>query len=32
MKVSEFKEAFTIFNKSGDGMITAEEVGAVMRF
>ena len=29
--VSEFKEAFALFDKDGDGTITAKELGAVMR-
>ena len=28
---SEFKQAFSLFDKSGDGIITTEELGAVMK-
>merc|ERR1719217_1275246 len=30
-QIEEFKEAFTLFDKDGDGTITAEELGVVMR-
>ncbi|KXN66162.1 calmodulin [Conidiobolus coronatus NRRL 28638] len=30
-QVTEFKEAFSLFDKDGDGMITAKELGTVMR-
>ena len=29
--VSEFKEAFSIFDKDGDGTISTKELGIVMR-
>ena len=29
--VAEFKEAFKLFDKDGDGTITGKELGAVMR-
>ncbi len=29
--VSEFKEAFSLFDKDGDGTITTKELGTVMR-
>ncbi|PRQ36183.1 putative EF-hand domain pair protein [Rosa chinensis] len=28
---SKFKEAFSLFNKDGDGCITTKELGTVMR-
>jgi calmodulin len=30
-QIAEFKEAFQIFDKDGDGMITTKELGTVMR-
>ncbi len=30
-QVSEFKEAFALFDKDGDGTITTRELGTVMR-
>ncbi|KAK3809400.1 MAG: putative calmodulin [Benniella sp.] len=30
-QISEFKEAFALFDKDGDGTITTKELGAVMR-
>merc|ERR1719364_87925 len=30
-QIEEFKEAFALFDKDGDGTITAEELGVVMR-
>merc|ERR550537_1984237 len=30
-QVEEFKEAFALFDKDGDGTITADELGVVMR-
>ncbi|KAL2485510.1 Calmodulin-7 [Abeliophyllum distichum] len=30
-QISEFKEAFSLFDKDGDGFITAQEIGTVMR-
>merc|ERR1711935_1285960 len=30
-QVSEFKEAFSLFDKDGDGTITTEELGTVMK-
>ncbi|KAG0313599.1 Calmodulin [Dissophora globulifera] len=30
-QMSEFKEAFTLFDKDGDGIISAKELGTVMR-
>ena len=29
--VTEFKEAFSLFDKDGDGTITTKELGTVMR-
>jgi len=29
--ISEFKEAFALFDKDGDGTITTKELGTVMR-
>ena len=29
-KISEFKEAFSLFNKDGDGCITTKELGTIM--
>jgi len=31
MTVSEFKEAFCLFDKNGDGSISSKELGVVMR-
>ena len=30
-KIREFRDAFSMFDKDGDGTITSEELGAVMR-
>jgi calmodulin len=30
-QIAEFKEAFALFDKDGDGLITTEDVGTVMR-
>merc|ERR1711976_591073 len=30
-KIAEFKEAFSLFDKDGDGQITTKELGTVMR-
>merc|ERR1712008_622816 len=30
-QIEEFKEAFTVFDKDGDGTITVQELGTVMR-
>ena len=30
-QIAEFKEAFSLFDKDGDGMITTKELGTVMR-
>ena len=30
-QIAEFKEAFTLFDKDGDGTITTKELGTVMR-
>jgi hypothetical protein len=30
-QIAEFKEAFTLFDKDGDGNITTKELGTVMR-
>ncbi|KAH0789842.1 Calmodulin [Histomonas meleagridis] len=30
-QIAEFREAFNIFDKDGDGRITAKELGTVMR-
>ena len=30
-QISEFKEAFALFDKDGDGTITTRELGTVMR-
>ena len=30
-QVAEFKEAFSLFDKDGDGTITTKELGTVMR-
>eukprot|EP00210_Caulerpa_lentillifera_P002209 g2123.t1 len=30
-QIAEFKEAFALFDKDGDGMITTKELGTVMR-
>ena len=29
--ISEFKEAFSLFDKNGDGFISSKELGIVMR-
>jgi calmodulin len=31
VKVAEFKEAFELFDRNGDGLITAAELGIVMQ-
>ena len=31
LPVAEFKEAFSLFDKDGDGTITTKELGTVMR-
>ena len=31
-QIAEFKEAFSLFDKDGDGTITPKELGTVMRF
>ena len=31
-QIAEFKEAFSLFDKEGDGTITTNEIGSVMRF
>ena len=31
MPVAEFKEAFSLFDKNGDGSISSKELGIVMR-
>ena len=31
LSLSEFKEAFTLFDKDGDGTISSKELGTVMR-
>ena len=31
VNLSEFKEAFSLFDKDGDGTITTKELGTVMR-
>jgi hypothetical protein len=31
LKIAEFKEAFSLFDKDGDGTITTKELGTVMR-
>ena len=31
LHISEFKEAFALFDKDGDGTISASELGAVLR-
>lgn len=31
MQIAEFKEAFSLFDKDGDGTITTKELGTVMR-
>lgn len=31
-QIAEFKEAFSLFDKDGDGTITTKELGTVMRF
>lgn len=30
-QIAEFKEAFSVFDKDGDGTITTKELGTVMR-
>ncbi|KAJ1963562.1 hypothetical protein GGI12_001975, partial [Dipsacomyces acuminosporus] len=30
-QISEYREAFSLFDKDGDGTITAKELGTVMR-
>ena len=30
-QIAEFKEAFSLFDKDGDGIITTKELGTVMR-
>ena len=30
-QIAEFKEAFSLFDKDGDGVITTKELGTVMR-
>ncbi|XP_013381518.1 calmodulin-like isoform X2 [Lingula anatina] len=30
-QIAEFKEAFSLFDKNGDGTITTKELGTVMR-
>ena len=30
-QIAEFKEAFSLFDKDGDGTITTKELGTVMR-
>ncbi len=30
-QIAEFKEAFSLFDKDGDGKITSKELGTVMR-
>ena len=30
-QISEFREAFALFDKDGDGNVTAKELGIVMR-
>ena len=29
--IAEYKEAFSLFDKNGDGVITSKELGTVMR-
>ena len=31
-QIAEFKEAFSLFDKDGDGTITTKELGTVMRW
>jgi hypothetical protein len=31
-QIAEFKEAFSLFDKDGDGTITTKELGTVMRY
>ena len=31
IRIAEFKEAFSLFDKDGDGTITTKELGTVMR-
>ena len=31
LQIAEFKEAFSLFDKDGDGTITTKEIGTVMR-
>jgi calmodulin len=31
-KIAEYREAFAVFDKDGDGTITIKEIGVVMKF